>query len=320
MKQSKKQSEAKLYNCPNCNSNNTIRRGIRKTENRGEIPRFGCKNCGKRFVYDGGFFRMRNNPIKITQATDLFYRGIATRKVQEHLAVFYPHNAPHTSVYNWVVKYAKMISNYTNRLKVNVGEEAQIDEIEFHRRQYHKKGMEGVDKNFFIDSIDSDTKFLLSSEYSKTRVCANIKAVVKRMKERTENQIRIATTDGWNAYENVIKKVFGYNNKLGRYNVFHNKNIISEDECNFNHPIERLHNGVRARTRTKTFRGFHGSISSANAIMKGYDIYYNFITKHQAIKCGPYELAVADDDTKDFLKDIKNKWLGLIYLTKEANL
>ena len=83
---------------------------------------------------------MRNTPEKISQSIDLFYRGVSTRKVQEHLAIFHPHNASNVSIYNWVVKYAKMISNYTNKLKVNVGSEVQIDEIEFHRRKGHKKG------------------------------------------------------------------------------------------------------------------------------------------------------------------------------------
>ena len=71
--------------------------------------------------------------------------------------------------------------------------------------------------------------------------------------------------------------------------------------------IERLHNNIRQRT--KTFRGFHGSINSANAIMKGYEIYYNFITKHQAIKKCPYELAT------DLKLNEKNKWLELIQLS-----
>jgi len=141
---------------------------------------------------------------------------------------------------------------------------------------------------------------------------------MSRIKQRTGNQIQRVTTDGLNAYPKVIKRVWGYNNKLGRYNVFHNKNTISEDEGGFNFPIERLHNSVRART--KVMRGFHGSLNSANAIMKGYEIYYNFITKHQQIKCCPYELAISDEDTKEYLKLVKNKWLGLIYLTKEASL
>ena len=39
-------------------------------------------------------------------------------------------------------------------------------------------------------------------------------------------------------------------------------------------------------------RGFHGCMESASAIMKGYEIYYNFIRKHQGIKCCPYEFAI----------------------------
>jgi len=60
--------------CPNCKSNNTKKDGKRKTENRGLIQRFKCKECSYRFVKDDGFFRMRNNPKKITCAIDLFYK------------------------------------------------------------------------------------------------------------------------------------------------------------------------------------------------------------------------------------------------------
>ena len=60
-------------------------------------------------------------------------------------------------------------------------------------------------------------------------------------------------------------------------------------------------------------RGFHGSIHSANAILKGFEIYYNFVTKHQAIKKCPYELATD-------LKLGKNKWLDLIYTSKEEKV
>ena len=64
--------------------------------------------------------------------------------------------------------------------------------------------------------------------------------------------------------------------------------IIKSDSGRYNYKIERFHNTLRERT--KVFRGFHGSLESARAIMKGYEIYYNFITKHQALNCCPYEL------------------------------
>jgi transposase-like protein len=295
--------------CPDCKTEHIKKDGFRQTENRGKIQRYECLECGFRFIQDDGFFRMRNSPQKITQSADLFYRGASTRGVQGHLAMFYPHNASNVSVYAWVVKYSKMISKFTNKLKLRVGEEAQTDEIEYHRRKSHKT-KSGTEKNFFIDSVDPETKFMLSAEYMKTRSSRDIKAVMIRIKERTGEQIKVMTTDGWMAYENTIKKVFGYNNHTQKFNVFHNRNVSIKDEGNFNHPIERLHNNARART--KVMRGFHGSISSANAIMKGFEIYYNFINKHQAIDCCPYELAT------DLKLTQNNKWLELIQKSRGA--
>ena len=63
------------------------------------------------------------------------------------------------------------------------------------------------------------------------------------------------------------------------------------------------------RSKTKTFRGVHNSIEARNSIMKGYEVYYNFIRSHQAIGKCPYELAVPE------LKLGVNKWLDLIKLS-----
>lgn len=238
---------------------------------------------------------------------DMFYRGVSTRNVQEHLQVFYPHNADHSTILRWLWKYASIISKFTNSLPLIVGDELQVDEIEYHRRKSHKKGKRGVAKEWFIDSIDPETKFMVASEYAKARGSKDTRTVIARAKERTGNQIKIVTTDGLNAYGNVIKKVFGYNNRLKRYNVVHNRVIVSEHDGRFNYPIERLHNNVRART--KVFRGFHGNVKSANLILKGYEVYYNFVRNHQAIGKAPYKLAIPS------LSLGINKWLDLIQLS-----
>lgn len=308
-KQSNEQEQKKAI-CPCCKGNSVKKNGTRKTENRGNIQRYKCKECSFRFTIDDGFYRMRNTPQKITQSVDLFFRGISTRKVQEHLAIFRPHNASNVSIYKWVVRYSKLISKYTEKFKLKVGQEAQVDEMQLFRRRTHK-GKMGKEENWHIDSIDPETKFLLSANYVQSRNKKQINKVLSKIKERTESQIQIVTTDGLNAYPKQIRKVWGYNNKIGRHNVFHNKVVASNDE-GFNYPIERLHNSIRART--KTMRGFHGSIESANAIMKGWCVYYNFITKHQQIKCCPYELAIPE--LNNTLSEAKNKWLALIYGSK----
>ncbi len=278
--------------CIYCKSTNYIKQGFRKTQNRGKIQKYYCKDCKKYFTYDNGSYRMRNSPQKITLCLDLFYRGLSTRQIQEHLKSFYPKNSSWVSIYKWIIKYSKIISNFTDKLRVKVGSEIQIDEIEL---------------NWFIDSIDTTTKFIITSEYVKSREKEAIKRILKNIKVKAENEIKMITTDGLTAYENVVKKTFGYDKHKREYNIKHNVVNASQGE-GFNCPIERLHNTIRHRT--KTFRGFHGSIESAKAIMKGLEIYYNFIRKHQGINCCPYELAT------DLKLKSNNKWLELIRLAQ----
>jgi len=307
MKQIKERTCINKICCPNCKSKKIIKWAKRKTQNRGLIQRYKCNDCDKTFTINDGFFRMKNHPKKITCALDLFYRGVSTRKVQEHFKAFYPHNSDHTSVLRWITKYSIMISKFTDNLYLNIGKEIQIDEMEYHRGKFHNKN--GVDKNWFIDCIDSKTRFMISSEYVKAREQKELKFVLSKAKQKTGEQVKVVTSDGLLAYPNAIKKVYGFSNKTHKLNVFHNQ-VNASKGGGFNIMIERLHNSIRERT--KTFRGFHGSVESANAIMKGYEIFYNFIRKHQSIKRCPYELAIPE------LKlNSENKWTELIKMANE---
>lgn len=300
--------ENKVIKCSKCNAENIKKDGKRKTENRGLIQRYKCLDCGLRFVVDDGFFRMRNNPQKITCAIDLFYRGVSTRKIQGHFKAFMPHNSHFSSIYRWIIRYSKMMGKFTDKLKLDVGEEMQIDEIEYKRRLSHEAS-KGMTNNWFIDSMDTTSRFMLSSEFAESRGGVEIKRVIGMAKQKAGNQIRVCTTDGFNAYEEAVKKVFGYNNKLGQYNVIHNKVNASKGE-GFNVKIERLHNSIRERT--KIMRGFHGSVESAKAIMQGYEVFYNFIRQHQAINQTPSDVAIPQ------LKfNTENRWLELIEMSNQ---
>ena len=189
-----KNKKAEVKNiCPFCKSENVIKWTKRKTQNRGLIQRYKCKDCNKTFTKDDGFFRMRNNPQKITQALDLFYRGVSTRKVQEHFKAFLAHNSSNVSVYNWVVKYSKMISGFTDKLKINGGSEIQLDEMEYHRRTNTNK--KGVSKDWFIDSIDVKTRYMVGSKYFKSRGQEELKEVMQKVKYKTEGRSEEHTSE-----------------------------------------------------------------------------------------------------------------------------
>jgi len=294
--------------CPKCKSKEVIKWGKRKTENKGKVQRYCCKSCSETFVNDV-FSKMRNTPEKITCALDLFYRGLSTREVQNHFKAFFPHNSSNVSIYKWVKKFSLKIADYTDKLKIQTGSYIEVDEMEYHRRKSHKKKL-GVDKNWFIDGIDVKTRFMINSAYVKHRSKKNIKKVLLNIKDKTGEQIKICTTDGLTAYENIVKQNWGYDNKLGKYKVFH-KIVTQRKGEGFNIWVERLHNTIRQRTQN--FRGFHGSVESAYSLMKGIEIFYNFVKPHEALKGKtPSELAIPS-----LQFETPNRWLELIQIANK---
>jgi|SRR3989344_6946566 len=277
--------------CNTCKSINVLKRGIRKTQNRGLIQRYSCKNCNKRFVVKDGFYRMRNHPNKITQALHLYFSGTSLRKTQEHLGIFNNHNCSYVTILKWIRKYSKLVSSFTDKLELKVGNELMADEME-----YKTKGRQ----SWFVDVMDTRTRYIVSSDYMYSRTLENLIDVLKLAKKKTGNQISTVTTDGLKGYPRVLRKAFGLSKLQGKSKITHN--IVIASERGFNHKIERLHNSIRERT--KIFRGF-GNLESARLIMKGYEIYYNYCRKHMATNKYPYELAT------DLILG-KNKWLDLI--------
>ena len=275
-----------MKNCRFCKSKNIIKRGNRKTKNRGKIQRFYCKDCKKRFIEKTPFFRMKNTAQKITMCLDLYFRGVSLRKIQEHLQAFTPHNSSHQTILNWIRKYCILIGSYVDKIPLKTSPKIAIDEMEF-----KTKGK----LSWFIDIIDIETRYMLSSQYAYDR---NLKTLRNTMQNINSLQnIKEVHTDGLPSYPRMLKGVFG------KRPVKHYFVISSSNE--FNWKIERLHENIRERT--KVIRQFK-SLWSAKAIMKGYEIFYNFCRKHQGIKKYPYELATD-------LKLGVNKWLDLIELS-----
>jgi len=284
--------------CEKCNGKNIKKDGVRGTKNKGNVQRYKCKDCSHRFSIDDGFWKMKNHEDKITACMNMYYAGMSLRKIQEHLQMFAPKNSHYSTIYRWIVKYANMISILTDNLQVQSGIELMSDEMEYHRLG---------EQNWFVDVMDTETRFMVASDYMKSRTIENLTRVLKKSKFVTNGNVKIITTDGLQGYPRVLRKAFGLNRIESKSKIIHN--VVIADERGFNHKIERLHNTIR--DRTKIMRGFHGSLESAKSIMKGMEIYYNFVRKHQGIDGQtPSEIAIPE------LSLNTNKWLSLIKLSK----
>ncbi len=114
------------------------------------------------------------------------------------------------------------------------------------------------------------------------------------------------------AYKSVVKVMGVDYRKTKNPTIVHNQVNASKGE-GFNIWIERLHNTIRQRTQN--FRGFHGSVESANAIMKGLEIHYNFVRPHESLKGKtPSDMAIPELEFKR-----SNRWLELIEMANFKN-
>ena len=289
--------------CPNCKSENVIKRGIIQTENREKTQRYGCKDCHNRFVLDNAFFRMRNKEQLITQCTDMYYSGMSFRKIADHLVRFFPKGVHYSTIYRWIMKYVPIMQNFTEQQEIKAGYMLQGDEVEYKRRASAKQ--RGVREEYFIDIIDTESRYLVSSDYAKDRTTPVLNKVYRNAKRKVGNQVKVISTDGLVGYPRVIKKTFGYNPHATRNpKIIHQ--VIKSDSGGFNYKIERFHNTLRERT--KVMRGFHGCITSAQTLLKGFEIYYNWVRNHQSLESStPSDVAVPTIQLQD-----KNRWLELI--------
>jgi transposase-like protein len=65
-----------------------IKQGTRKCQF-GFKQVYLCKDCGKKFVPEDAFQRMRYDPRIITATLDLYYKGTSLRKISDHFEQFY---------------------------------------------------------------------------------------------------------------------------------------------------------------------------------------------------------------------------------------
>jgi transposase-like protein len=83
--------------CPQYKSLHLVKHGIRYNKY-GDIQRFSCKDCHKRFTINIGFEKMRATPQIITEAIQLYFSGESFRNVKQFLRL-QSVNISHVAVY-----------------------------------------------------------------------------------------------------------------------------------------------------------------------------------------------------------------------------
>ena len=284
--------------CFYCNSENIFKRGTRTTKI-GTKQLYCCKDCNRRFTIDAIKY-IKGNAKLVCLAMDCYYKGNSLRDIQDMFKQFYNLEVSHETVRRWIVRFTKIMEDYTRELKPQVSDRWHIDE------QKIKVGKEWL---WSWNAIDKDTKFWIANNVTEQRSIKDARTLLKQTKENIKEipkHLEIVT-DGLHSYKKAIKKEF--KTHKDRLNRPYNNSVLHIGKAGIRKPInnnmvERLNGEFREFDKVR--RGFYAK-DTAQDNLNGMRLYHNFIKKNMALNgLSPYEKANID------LKLENNRWLSLL--------
>ena len=296
-KEVKKQVIIKEVNvdcCKFCNSENIIKRGIRKNKNQ-EIQRYSCKDCNKKFSINLGFEGMHASPQVITSAMQLYFTGESYRNIEKFLNL-QGTKFSHVAIYEWIKKYVSLMDIYLQTITPQVGDKWHADEVWLK--------ING-DKKYLFAMMDHDTRFWIAQEVADSKFKHDAQSLLKKGKALTKKIPSVFVTDGLPSYNDAFKKEFAPKNDFQKPSE-HIKEIHFKNQRKNNNIEERL-NG-EFRDREKTFRGLKKDDSPA---ITGIQLYHNYLRPHSSL----------NNDTPATRAGViikgNNKWITIIQNAKK---
>lgn len=273
--------------CPYCASTKLVRHGLRHNKY-GNLQRFTCRNCRKRFAQNLGFEGMKANPQSITSAMQLYFTGESLRNVQKFLRL-QGVEVHHTTVYRWIGKYVEIMGRYLDQMQPQVGNTWRADELFL-----KVKG----DMKYLYALMDDETRFWIAKEVADTKYHADVHDLFKQGRKIAGKAPFHIITDGAPNFTAGISAEFWREKK--QLALVHERDIRFGGQIH-NNKMERLNGEIR--DREKVVRGVKKSDSP---LIDGYQIYHNYVRPHMALDGKtPADLAGIEVQGND-------KWLTLI--------
>jgi transposase-like protein len=225
---------------------------------------------------------MKHNPQAITSAMQLYFSGESLRNTMESLQLLGV-KVSHQTVYNWIEKYVKLMKEYADQFKPNVGNLWRADEV------YIK--VAGNMKYLFA-MMDDETRFWIAQEVAETKMQHDARLLFTQAKKLMGKQPKILVTDGLPSYAVASQQVF--------QGTKHVKEIQLKGTIH-NNKMERMNGEIR--DREKTMRGLK---INETTILQGYQLFHNYIRPHEALN------GKTPSEACGITIEGQNKWVTLI--------
>ncbi len=247
--------------CKNCGSSQIVKNG--KVNNQ---QRYKCKECGKQFINNDNFARMRNKKHIIAVSMDLYYDGLSVRKIQRQISYLFKVKVSQVTIHNWITKYSVLVKEYVDTLKADLSDVWHTDETVIKIKGQQK---------WFWEIIDAETRFMVAEHLSNTRTIKDSTKLFMDARNRAIKKPKIVYADGCFAYRKGFNKAFYDHHRSCQ--LIQNVGINSRIHQN---KVERLHGTLKDMLRAR--RGLD-STQKTEAMLDGWFVYYNFLRPHSAL-------------------------------------
>ena len=274
-----------ISGCLFCHSSKVKKNGIRVNKEV-SIQKYRCLDCGRQFSLNIGFEHMKHNPKAITTAMQLYFSGESLRNTMRALELVGT-KVSHQTVYNWITKYTELMQTYLNRITPQVSDVWRTDEIFLKVRG---------NLTYLFSMMDDETRYWISSMVADHKGVSDVRPMYQDAKEVTGKRPSVLISDGAPNFHTEFNKEF-YSNKKDSRHISH---ILFKGDKN-NNKMERM-NG-ETRDREKVMRGIK---NKDTPILKGYQLYHNYIRPHEALK------GKTPSEAAGIIVEGNDKWMTLI--------
>jgi transposase-like protein len=197
----------------------------------------------------------------------------------------------HQTISNWIEKYTNLMKGYVDNLNPNVGDTWRADEV------YVK--VKGNMKYLFA-LMDDETRYWIAQEVADSKYKHDAQALFHEGKQIIGKRPNVLITDGLPAYHDAFNREF-YTNTNPRSRHINAIRIAGHQNDANNNKMERINGEIR--DREKVMRGLK---KKDTAILKGMQVYHNFIRPHEGLD-GKTPAEACGIELKG-----ENKWMTLI--------
>jgi len=247
--------------CPKCNSENVVKHGL--THNKyGDLQRYSCKVCGKRFSFNLGFEKLHASPQAVTQALQLYFSGESLRNTQNFLKL-QGVNVGYSTIYRWIDKYVNLMKGYVENIRFIASPTWRTDELYF-----KVKG----DMKYLFSMMDDQTRFWIAQQVADHKGTSDVRQLFKEAKQYSGIIPETIISDGAHNFHTAYMREFPAD-------MTRHISEIALDGERHNNKMERMNGEIR--DREKTMRGIK---TEDTPILPGLQLYHNFVRPHEALE------------------------------------